>query len=138
MKKSFLSSIILLALSALLFSSCEKDDDAMIVPNIAFQTVAGYTSTDATVGTNANILIGITASKAEANDVLTLYTVTRSYDGGGASQIYSETLSGTSGDNYSKVNAIVTRSTPGKEKYTFTVSNKDGLTNSVSLTLTVQ
>lgn len=52
--------------------------------------------------------------------------------------IFSETLSGSNGDNYTKDITITTRNIAGTEKYTFTVVNRDGLRNSVSLTLTVQ
>lgn len=82
--------------------------------------------------------MGINASKAEDNDVLKLFVVTRSYDNGAATNVYSETLTGTSGDSYTKDYPITTRNQAGTEKYTFTVTNRDGLTNSVSVNLTVQ
>lgn len=140
MKSFYTAGLILLtSFIALNTLSCKKSDgDPMIPPAIVFKTTAGYTYKDTAVGKGVNILTGIDAAKTELNDVLKLYTITRSYDGGAASNVYSETLSGTAGDAYSKDYTITTRNTVGTEKYTFTVSNRDGLTNSISLTLTVQ
>src|SRR4051794_27405159 len=99
MKSIYTAGLLLLTSIVLLSSlSCKKeDDDEMIPPTIAFKKTAGYTYKDTTVGKAVNILTGIEAAKSEANDVLTLHTITRSYDGGTASNVYSETLTGTSG-----------------------------------------
>jgi hypothetical protein len=139
MKSIYTAGMLLLTSLVLLTASCKKEDeDEMVLPTISFKTGAGYTAKDTTVGKNATLLPGINAAKSETNDVLKLFVVTRSYDGGSAETVYSETLSGTSGDAYSKDYPVTTRSTAGTEKYTFTVTNRDGLTNAVSLTLTVQ
>ena len=133
MKKIFL----LATLAGLFFlSSCEKDEGKL--PNIAFKTGGTYVSADKTVGKNETITVGIDASKAEDKDVLKTFDASRAYDGGTASSFLNESLSGSQGDNYSKDVTITTRNQAGTEKYTFTVVNRDGLVNSVSLTLTVQ
>ncbi len=139
MKAIFEAGLSLLAGMALLISSCDKEEeDEGRLPNIIFKTTAGYTAKDTTVAKGSTILTGILASKAETNDVLTLFVVTRSYDNGSPSNVYSETLTGVSGDNYSKDYPITTRTQAGTEKYTFTVTNRDGLTNAVSINVTVQ
>jgi hypothetical protein len=133
MKKIFTFAAIALATTFL--ASCEKDEGKL--PNISFKTGTGYTSADATVGKNDTLLIGINASKSEDEDVLKTFEGVRSYDGGTGISIAGETLDGSKGDSYTKDVPVITRNQAGTEKYTFTVVNKDGLKNSVTLTLTV-
>src|ERR1043165_9466785 len=92
MKPILKAGMYLLAGITLLASSCKKDDDgdAGKLPNIALKTSARYTTKDTTVAKSATILLGINASKAEEDDVLTLFVVTRSYDNGAPSTVYSE------------------------------------------------
>lgn len=133
-----MKKIFLLACVAGLFclSSCEKDEGKL--PAISFKTGANYVSADKIVGQNETITVGIEASKTEDKDVLKTFDASRSYDGGAATSFLNETLTGSQGDSYSKDISITTRAQAGTEKYTFTVVNRDGLVNSVSLTLTVQ
>lgn len=121
-------------------SSCKKDEDEGKLPNIAFNTGTGYTHTDATVAKDSSLKIGIIASKAESNDVLTKFTVVQTIGTTSTtdSTVYTENLSGSNGDNYNHDYTFKAPSAATKEKLTFTVVNRDGLTNSVSLTLTVQ
>jgi hypothetical protein len=132
MKKSFLI-LATIAVSAAFFSSCEKDEGEP--PHISFKSGGKYISQNDTVGTGDTILMGIDASKSEKKDPLVSFDGSRSYDGGSSASFTSESIS--NGDNFSKDITVVTRSQAGKETYTFTVVNKDGLKNSVSLTLTV-
>jgi hypothetical protein len=135
MKKILAAMLFITAISVM--SSCKKEEDEGKLPNIAFKTGAGYTSADATVAQNTTVTIGINASKSEPNDVLKTFDASKILDGGASASFYSEVLTGTLGDTYSKDLTITTRSVAGTEKYTFTVVNKDGLKNQVSLTLTV-
>jgi hypothetical protein len=136
MKKLNVLFIVLLALVT--FSACKKeDDDAGKLPNIAFKTGTGYISADITLKKDTTITIGIQASKAEPNDVLKTFDASKSYDGATTASFDTETLTGSNGDNYSKDLSITTRNQAGTEKYTFTVVNRDGLKNQVSLTITV-
>lgn len=116
-------------------ASCKKD--AGNLPHIAFMTGSGYTSADASVDTNTVVHFGIACSKAEDKDVLRTFDASRVYDGGSSVSIENATLTGTQGDTYNAYINIKTRAVAGTEKYTFTVVNRDGLKNSVSLTLTV-
>ena len=133
MKKIF--SILAVAASLVYFSSCEKDEGKL--PNIAFKAGSSYVSTSMTVKKDTALTIGIVASKSEDEDVLKTFTGTVSYNGGADSTLASNTLSGADGDNYVRDIAIRTHNAAGTEKYTFTVVNRDGLKNSVTLTLTV-
>ncbi len=133
MKKIFLAAFA--ALIALCISSCEKDEGKL--PNIAFKSGGIYTSTDKTIAVGDSVVLGINASKSEDKDYLKTFTISKAIGGGAAAEIFNEALSGASGDAYTHditLHGTVAQS----EKYTFTVVNKDGLTNAVSLTLTVQ
>lgn len=138
MKNFFGKNLLLGAAAALAmtFSACEKDEGKL--PHIEFKTGAGYTSADATAAKSAAVLIGISADKTEDKDVLKTFTLSVSYDGGTATEALSQTLTGSEGDHFEVDIPITTRNQNGTEKYIFTVVNRDGLTNSVSLTLTVQ
>lgn len=120
-------------------SSCKKDKDEGKLPNISFKTGAGYTSADATVDTGATVKIGITTSKAEEEDLLTKFTITRTIDTV-TTDLYSKNLSVTTGDadSYTYDFEAKAGKVAQKEKYTFTVINRDGLVNKIAITLNVQ
>ncbi len=130
--------MMLISAFILSVSSCKKEEDEGILPNISFKIDPAYKYADATVAKNTAVKIGINASKAEDKDVLTKFTIARSLDGGTDSVVFSKDLSGSEGDSYSYDYATITRNQDGSEKYTFTVVNRDGLVNKVSLKLTVQ
>lgn len=133
MKK--LNIFLAIAAGAFLFTSCEKD--AGKLPNISLKTGSTYVAAATTLSKDTTVVIGINASKAEDKDVLKTFSATVSYNGGADSSIAAETLSGSNGDSYSKDITVHTRKAAGTEKYTFTVVNKDGLKNSVNVTITV-
>lgn len=123
-------------LFAALLSSCEKDEGKL--PAISFKTGAGYTFEDKIVAKNSVVLVGIDAAKTEDKDVLKTFDVSRGYDGAAVTSFINESLTGAQGDNYSRDVSITTRNQEGTEKYVFTVINRDGLINNVTLVLTVQ
>lgn len=128
-------ALYLVFLLATLLSACEKGDKQ---PYIFFKTDAGYTVADKIVAKNSVVLIGIEAEKTTDKIVLTNLGVTRAYDGGTPETFINETLAGDQGEHYSRDINISTRNLYGTEKYVFTVTDRNGQTNSVSLTLTVQ
>lgn len=140
MKKLFkvASTILLAILYISTLQSCKKDDDEGILPNIYFKTGSEYVSSDITVVQDSTLKIGIIANKTEDKDVLTKFTITRTYDNGTESTVYTEDLSGSKGDNYAYDHTLTTRSQSGTEKYTFVIINRDGLINKVAITITVQ
>jgi hypothetical protein len=137
MKFLFKSNFLfLIALpGVLLFSSCEKDK--MVPPTIDFLTGAGYTSADAHIALNTNFKIGVDAKRTEDKDDLKTFVVTRSYDGGTASTIDDVTLTSAQAGEFTKDYPLTTRNVAGTEKYTFTVTNRDGLITTKSITITV-
>lgn len=139
--KKILNSLLLVCIlgaSILLLNSCSKEEDEGKLPNIAFKAGQDYTAADATVAKNTAVKIGINASKSEDKDVLKKFTITRSRDNGADSTVFTKDLSGAEGDNFSYDYSTITPDQAVKDKYTFTVVNRDGLINKVSLTLTVQ
>lgn len=119
----------------LCIASCEKDEGKK--PNLAFKTTAGYTSADVSAAAGATVLTGINASKAEDKDVLKTYNISKTVNGGASTTLVTIALTGTQADSYSMDYPItVAATTSTKEVYTFTVTNRDGITNSLSLTVT--
>ncbi len=134
--KLFYNLAIGLALLASI-SSCEKDEGKL--PNISFKSGGTYIYRDTTLAAGSSFTIGMAASKAEDKDVLKQFTISRSYNGASGVSVYSKSLSGSEQDYYSYDYTTNTDSVAGqKSKYTFTVTNRDGLTNSVSVTVIAQ
>jgi len=124
-----------LVLFVMLITSCEKDK--MIPPTLDFITGAGYTSADAHIALNTAFKIGVDAKRTEDKDDLKTFTVTRSYDGAAATTIDNVTIGSAQAAEFTKDYNLTTRNTAGTEKYTFTVTNRDGLITTKSITVTV-
>lgn len=125
---------IFLAVIIIAASSCKKESDKQIPPDISFKTGTGYVFADAVVTVNDTLKVGINASKTEDKDLLTRFVATQQYDAAAATTIINESFNQ---DTYSKEMTIITRSIPGTEKYTYTIINRDGLTATKTLVLTV-
>ena len=69
--------------------------------------------------------------------MLKTFNASVSYDGGASTTVYSETLTSAQGDNYTHDLNLTTRNQAGTEKYTFTITNRDGLINTISLSIAV-
>lgn len=134
MKTTVKLTVLTIAGAMLLTASCKKEEDKQIPPNISFKTSAGYTYSNTTVTTNDTLLVGITAEKTEDKDLLTRFVATQKYDAGTATTLFNESFNQ---DTYSKDMQIITRNTPGTETYTYTIINRDGLTATKTLVLTV-
>lgn len=136
MKTSKIKIISLVSLLAviMLSPSCKKEEDKQTPPDISFKTGTGYTSGDVTLTTNDTILVGINAAKTEDKDPLVRFVETQKYDAGAITTVLNESFTA---DTYSKDMTIITRSVTGTEVYTFTVINRDGITSTKSLTITV-
>ena len=133
--KNVLKSIALVCVLAL--AACEKDEGKL--PNISLKTGGSYISATTSVPAGTNATIGIDASKAEEEDVLKKFNISKSVNNGTAGTVFSKDLSGSEGDTYSYDYVATVGSTVGDlEKYTFTVTNRDGLVNQVDVTLIVQ
>ena len=132
-KTNILSFII--ALGVVVFPSCEKDK--MVPPTIDFLSGSGYISADAHIALNTNFKIGVDAKRTESKDDLKTFVVTKSYDGGAETTIDNVTLATAQAGEFMKDYNLTTRNMAGVEKYTFTVTNRDGLITTKSITITV-
>ncbi len=127
-------SLLIAALALLAFASCEKDEGNL--PNISFKTGGSYISSDDTITAGSAILIGINASKSEDRDVLKKFNISKSVNGGASVSIENRDLGKSDEDNFSfDFNSTLDTTNNQSSKYIFTVTNRDGLTNSVSVTL---
>lgn len=117
-----------------LSSSCKKEEDKQIPPDISFKTGSGYTFASGTFPMNDTLLVGINAAKTEDKDNLKKFVATQQYDAGTINTIVNESFDQ---DTYSKDMTIITRGVAGTEKYTYTIINRDGLTSTKTLVLTV-
>ena len=120
---------------ALFFSSCEKDK--MIPPTLDFKTGVGYVSADTHLAVSTAFKIGVDAKRTEANDDLKTFIVTKSNDGGAETTIDNVTIPSDEAGEFTKDYDFTTRNQAGIEKYTFTVTNRDGLITTKSITITV-
>jgi hypothetical protein len=106
-------------------------------PTIDFTTGAGYTSTDAHIALNTAFKIGVDAKRTEEKDDLKTFVVTKSYAGAAATTIDNVTLTSAQAAEFTKDYNLTTRNMAGVEKYSFTVTNRDGLVTTKSITITV-
>jgi hypothetical protein len=132
---------LLLSVTALIifsgFSSCKKEVDAHVPPDMAFKTGAGYTSADATLAQGDSITVGVNITKTE--DDLRTFNIGYAYDGAGSSTTYyNYVLTAAEYLSYSHDHVLHTRNQAGTEKWTFTVTDRDGNVTQKSITLTVQ
>jgi hypothetical protein len=136
MKITFKTSILFLVLAFGIISfSCHKDE--MIPPAIDFTTGAGYISADSNIALDTDFKIGITAKRTEDKDDLKTFVVTVSYDGGAETTIDNVTIPSTQAGEFTKDYDLTTRNTVGAEKYSFTVTNRDGLITTKAIIITV-
>ncbi len=140
MKKQFSILAVFVALFALAttISSCEKDEGK--APNISFKTTGSYTSADKNVHSGDTIVVGITASKAEDKDVLKSFSIQHTVNAG-ATSVTDNTINPLATSDENSFDKDFTLYPSGalndKLKYTFSVTNRDGITGTVSFTLTV-
>ena len=125
---------LLIGLLGYSIQSCKEDEGKP--PAIEFKTGAGYTSSDATVAVGDTITVGIHAEKTEEEDVLKHFNVSSSTDGGANTSLDDVDLTGTEQDEFEVDYHFTVPEAGHAYKITFTVTNRDGLTNNVSLTLT--
>jgi len=134
--KNLVKSLVIIT-SVFFFISCEKDEGKL--PELSFKTGGNYISSDVTLTGGSSILIGIDASKSEKKDVLKKFNISKSINGGTSTSIYEKDLSKSEEDSYSyDLNAVLDTVSGQVSKYTFTITNRDGLTNQVSVSITVQ
>ena len=130
-------AILIAAVLVISVASCKKEEDAHVPPDVQFKTGTGYTSDDATVAAGDSVLVGIIATKTE--DELKTFNVSYAYDGAtSTTTAFNLPLSGSQEESYTTDYTIATRSQAGTEKWSFTITDRDGNITTKSITLTVQ
>ena len=130
-------SITLICISLLCISSCSSSEDEGKLPNISFKTGDIYTSSDVSVAAGTELTIGIDASKSENVDVLKKFNISKSIDGAASTTVFEKVLTTEEGNTYSYDFTTIAEATTGQScRYTFTVTNRDGLVNQVKLNVT--
>lgn len=139
MKKQFISitlAAFVLTATLLNLTSCEKDEGKL--PAISFKTGGSYTSADKNVNSGDAVLVGINAAKTESEDVLKTFSIQHTVNNGSAIIDTTIVLPASEENSFSKDFTLTPTGTAGDAvKYTFTVSNRDGLLNNLYLTLTI-
>jgi len=136
MNIAFKKGILFLVLAFGIISfSCKKDE--MIPPTIDFTTGTGYTSTDSHIALDTDFKIGVSAKRTEDKDDLKTFVVTVSFDGEAATTIDNVTIPAAQAGEFTKDYDLTTRNAVGTEKYSFTVTNRDGLITTRIITITV-
>ncbi len=114
----------------LLFSSC--DGEKKTPPTIAFTKGSAFVYTDTALAHGTVFNIGINASKTGTEGLLSSCKISRSINGGADSTIQDITLVT---QYFSHYYSYVAGDSGTTERYTFTVTKNDGLSNSVSVTV---
>ncbi len=135
MKRMIGKALAFVVVCSVLAAGCKKDK--MVPPTIDFKTGGSYISADTHLAVNTAFTIGIDAKRTEKQDDLKTFVVTRSYDGGAETTVATETLTSDQSGEFEKDYPFTTRNQAGTEKYSFTVTNRDGLITTKSITITV-
>jgi hypothetical protein len=112
--------------------------DVKIPSKISLKIGPGYTSTNIYASMKQEITVGIIASKLETSTILKTFQISTDFDETGTSTSYSvENLSAKDADNLSRDFKFKTRAIAGTEKWIFSVTNSDGITNQIYILLIV-
>ena len=121
-------------------TACGKDDPEPTgtKPAIEFRTGPAYTTQDVTYPGGTIVVLGTIATRTEDDDPLKEYQVTESVNGAAATTVFTKTLTGTEEEIYYYNTTRTIGTTSGEtRKLTFKVTSEKGLSNEVSLTVTV-
>jgi hypothetical protein len=113
--------------------ACNKDNG----PSLVFKTGNNYVYEDNVLArADSNYRIGITAAPNGGEGKLGSYKIVRQYDEDSPETVLYITLTGANQSSYNMDYEFRTRKQFGKERYTFTVTDKDGKSKTVTLLLT--
>lgn len=129
--------LLLIAISIILpFSACKKEGEEE-APEIKFKTGAGYVSSNATIDAGKTVTIGVLAEVKEEKDPLVKFNISKSVNDSDYESVYSEDLND---EQYEYDYTFETDSAHAgnEETFSFTVTNRDGLTGQCVLTLTIE
>lgn len=128
---------ILIGCAAMLLSvSCKKEDEFNEL-SLSFKTDSGYTHEDATLATGTTVKIGIKASTTKKKDPIIKFSIYDTKPSGAVSALLVEDIEVTEYDY--DYNLVYDDTVSGnKHKYSFTITNRDGIVAQKFLTFTTQ
>lgn len=138
MKKTMYLFGLLLLAGAMVFTSCKKDDDdpepVDLTPVLTFIGGAGYTDGDASLDPSSTFKVGINASEnATSKSDIKKFEVVRTFNNV-PSTVYTD--DDINEANYTWEQDLISNTQTGDERWTFTVTDKDGLKKELSFVIT--
>lgn len=134
--KKIIKYLMVFSLLSIVFVACEKENEEEEL-DIAFKTGSEYTSADVTLASGSTGKIGIEAETEKKKDPIIKFNISESINGGSSSTVYSQDLEDTEFE-YDYAYMLEDTVSGNTHKYTFTVTNRDGINKQKSLTITVQ
>jgi len=135
--KTLFRTLLVITMVSVLFTSCKKDEeDEGNELKINFKADTGYNYTDATLPGGTAIKVGIEAETEKPQDPIIKFNISESVNGGAASTVYFEDLEDS---DFEYDYSFELDSVSGNvHKYTFTITNRDGLNAQKNITFTVE
>ncbi|MBU1368802.1 MAG: hypothetical protein KJ578_15135 [Bacteroidetes bacterium] len=135
MRKNHVTLLILFMAIATAFSSCKKDDDILNPePSIDFKGGGEYTSTDVTINTNEQILVGFNAAfNQETNEDLQNFKLTLT-----SNNVAQTLIDSTLNTEVFTTDITITFPEPVSARLDAVITDKAGRTASVSFNITVE
>lgn len=128
------NSLVIAAFSLLIFS-CEKEGEGEL--SISLKSQKGYLSTDTVIATGSAIRLGIIAETIKDKDPIIRFNISESLNNGANTTLYSEDVETTRYEH--DFDFTLKDSISGnRHRYTFTITNKDGINAQEYLSITVQ
>jgi len=117
------------------FSACKKEPNRL--PDLQLKSGPGYISGDAVVSTGDTLRVKAIVNKTDHK--LSVFYVSCAYDGVSLAQtMYTYNVTGNETEKLEKEYTIITRSTPGNERWVFRVNDTRGYTAETEILLRVQ
>jgi hypothetical protein len=136
--KTIIRTLILFLAIGLVFTSCKKNEEEnpQDEMNINLKDDPGYTYTSETLPAGTAVLIGVEAETEKAQDPIIKFNITEAINGGEGSTVYSEDLDSTDFeyDYHYTLDSI----SGTVHKFTFTITNRDGINKQTSIELMVE
>jgi hypothetical protein len=123
--------VMLLSTISIITFSCKVDEEKPTLPNISFKSGAGYISSDTTLTVTEPFIVGITASSTTDKNLASV-KFTRVYEVVDEKTIFDFPLSAPS---FSFDTSLVAHPNAGSEDFICTVTDKNGLSNSISFNI---
>jgi len=134
--KTLFRTFLVITIFSFVFASCNKEEDEGNELKINFKAETGYNYTDATLPGGTAVKVGVEAETEKPQDPIIKFNISESVNGGDASTVYSEDIeAATYAYDY---NFELDTVTGNVHKYTFTITNRDGLNAQKSITFTVE